>query len=590
MGALGRRIGDGWVALAVALTLLLALAGPAARAGDGLPEILSPADAARYERIFALQERGAWKAADRLIAKLSDPLLMGHVRAQRYLHPTRYRSHFRELADWLRTYADHPEAVRLYKLALRRRPKGAAMPRPPASPRQPPLAGPPALATLPPPPPRPRLSEAAEHELARLVRHIRRHLRKGDVRGAAKHLAKGRFPVLADARLFDVTRARVAHAFLVAGDDARALALARASAARTPVPLAEWTIGLAAYRAGDLETSRAAFERLVAQRRGGADDSLAAAAFWAARLALKTRRPERVSAYLRIAAAVPRCFHGLLARRALGTDWTGHAFAPPVLSAAELAALDAVPAARRALALVQVGRRDLAAAEVRRLDPRRGPALAKAMAVVAANLASPAAQLRLARRLAAAGAVGHAAALYPLMPWRPAGGYRVDRALVHAVVRKESRYRARARSGAGARGLMQLMPRTAAFVAGERVARKRLYDPAVNLDLGQRYILHLLDQPVVGGDLVKLLAAYNGGPAKLGAWLRRGAFADDPLLFIEALPSPETRSFVEQVLTALWLYRARLGQPAPSLDALAGGDWPAYVSLDAASRIADARN
>jgi len=55
---------------------------------------------------------------------------------------------------------------------------------------------------------------------------------------------------------------------------------------------------------------------------------------------------------------------------------------------------------------------------------------------------------------------------------------------------------------------------------------------------------------------------------------------DDPLLFIEALPSKETRLFIERVLTNLWIYRHRLGQPAPSLERLAGGDWPRYEALD----------
>jgi hypothetical protein len=57
-------------------------------------------------------------------------------------------------------------------------------------------------------------------------------------------------------------------------------------------------------------------------------------------------------------------------------------------------------------------------------------------------------------------------------------------------------------------------------------------------------------------------------------------YRGDPLMFIESLPSRETRLFVERVLANLWIYRARLGQPAPSLDGIASGDWPLYVALD----------
>jgi hypothetical protein len=54
----------------------------------------------------------------------------------------------------------------------------------------------------------------------------------------------------------------------------------------------------------------------------------------------------------------------------------------------------------------------------------------------------------------------------------------------------------------------------------------------------------------------------------------------DPLLFIESIPSRETRTFTERVLANYWIYRQRLGQPVPDLDALAAGDWPTYTALD----------
>ena len=50
------------------------------------------------------------------------------------------------------------------------------------------------------------------------------------------------------------------------------------------------------------------------------------------------------------------------------------------------------------------------------------------------------------------------------------------------------------------------------------------------------------------------------------------------------MPARETRLFIERVLTNFWIYRARLGQPAPSLDATAAGDWPGYAALDGTSQ------
>ena len=125
---------------------------------------------------------------------------------------------------------------------------------------------------------------------------------------------------------------------------------------------------------------------------------------------------------------------------------------------------------------------------------------------------------------------------------------------------------------------------TASYVARmDGLAHKpgrELYRPEVNIDLGQRYLAYLLDHGTVRGDLFRLMVAYNGGPGNLGKWLRQIDDQGDPLLFIESLPSRETRVFIERVLSNLWIYRARLGQAAPSLDAIAAGDWPRYAALD----------
>ena len=79
------------------------------------PKPLDKNDVKLYQKIFIVQEKGNWRKANRLIKKLSNKLLLGHIQAQRYLHPTRYRSRYKELAIWLDKYADHPDARRIYK-------------------------------------------------------------------------------------------------------------------------------------------------------------------------------------------------------------------------------------------------------------------------------------------------------------------------------------------------------------------------------------------------------------------------------------------------------------------------------------------
>jgi soluble lytic murein transglycosylase-like protein len=131
---------------------------------------------------------------------------------------------------------------------------------------------------------------------------------------------------------------------------------------------------------------------------------------------------------------------------------------------------------------------------------------------------------------------------------------------------------------------MQLMPRTASFVAGQRSLRGRkkdkLFNPELNLSLGQRYIGQLLSDKSIPDDLFRLTTAYNAGPGNLRNWERKINYRQDPLLFIESLPSRETRLFIERVLTNLWLYRDRLGQPSPSKDDVVSGTWPGYRRLD----------
>ena len=82
-----------------------------------LPEPLSDADVKRYQDIFALQQDKKWKEADKLIKALDSDLLLGRVLSQRYLHPTGWRSSYKELSSWLKKYNDHPAASRISWLA-----------------------------------------------------------------------------------------------------------------------------------------------------------------------------------------------------------------------------------------------------------------------------------------------------------------------------------------------------------------------------------------------------------------------------------------------------------------------------------------
>ena len=100
--------------------------------------------------------------------------------------------------------------------------------------------------------------------------------------------------------------------------------------------------------------------------------------------------------------------------------------------------------------------------------------------------------------------------------------------------------------------------------------------PEINLDVGQEYIEYLLNLKSVNNNLIYLAAAYNGGPGNLSKWKKNTNYLDDPLFFMESIPSRETRWFIEKVLTKYWIYQDKNGIQSNSLTMLANGKNPIY--------------
>lgn len=129
----------------------------------------------------------------------------------------------------------------------------------------------------------------------------------------------------------------------------------------------------------------------------------------------------------------------------------------------------------------------------------------------------------------------------------------VDPSLVAAVIKSESNWVSTARSGAGAEGLMQLMPATARELADRGIVDGSVYDPddlsdpATNIEYGTAYLATLLDS---AGSTDRAVAAYNAGPGAASAW--GGGDSD----FRDAIEFPETRLYLEKVTEAYEQYRA----------------------------------
>jgi len=555
------------------------------KAREALPAALSAGDAALYSEIFSLQDNGAIDRADALIRKLKDRSLMGHVLYQRYMHPTAYRSSYTELKAWLADYSDLPGAQRVYDLALKRKPSGASAPQRPSAPDVPDdllVADDVEQATTAsvhaPRPKGPNARAILDHQ-----RRVRSLVRSGNVTAAFDHVSSSSVERLFDAVSYDQSMADIARGYYLHNMDAEAFETATKAAHRSGgvVPIAHWWAGLAAWRMKRYDRAAEHFEAL-ANNEQAIDWSRAAGGFWAARSYLVGGRPQRVNEMLRLASVHPRTFYGLLATRALGLnpnfDWD-----TVERVGFERDLLLRLPGTKRALGLLQAGETLRAEQELRRFSQVDSVPLARVILSLADKAGMAEVSFRIGSQLERRLGQRFDSALFPLPAWAPESGFKIDRALVYAFIRQESQFRPDAVSHAGARGLMQLMPATARFMADGALDREELFEPAVNLDLGQRYIDHLIDDPVIGGNLFFVAAAYNGGPGNLQKWMRRAEYADDPLLFIESIPSQETRIFVERVLTNYWVYRIRLGQTTPSLEGVLRGEWPVYSEQDAFS-------
>ncbi|MDF3025013.1 MAG: transglycosylase domain protein, partial [Alphaproteobacteria bacterium] len=467
---------------------------------------LSDEDAARYAHIFAFQDVGSYSHANEEIAKLDDLRLMGHVLYQRYTSAD-YRATYKELADWMKRFADHPGAQRIYDLAQKKKTKKDTE----------------RLVS-----PRSSRGVYAMHDfdVGQLAQpYIRSRSHAPAQRDLIKSVSEniGEAPTSALGRLekkkellpstdYDALQGDVAASYFYNGKIERAYELASASAKRSgkDVPLAGWIGGLSAWQLGKYPEAAKLFEMTARSDRTSAWMS-AAGAYWTARSYLRARQPQNVNFWLKRAAEFPRTFYGLIAMKALGMEQAKFNWKTPELSDKHVKAMMQLPAGRRAMALVKSERPDLAEQELRQMNPGDNTVLQEAMIAVANDNGMPALAMRMGSAFRGKNGKLYDSALYPDVPWKPAKGFTVDRALVYAFIRQESKFDyAASNKSSGAVGLMQLMPMTAKHVArkhGDDIAGEKLQDPVLNIDLGQKYLKELLNTEYVDNNLFKLAVA-----------------------------------------------------------------------------------
>jgi soluble lytic murein transglycosylase len=320
----------------------------------------------------------------------------------------------------------------------------------------------------------------------------------------------------------------------------------------------------------------AAAARHFRELEAAADGPLARgkAGWWLAKLAEAEGDQAKSKAYLESAAKNVDTFYGMLARQALNKGATALQVSPPALpTAAEAKTFNSRDAVK---ALVMARRAGLDQSITRAFIAHlRNTLTSEPEQAMIAHLAEAIGDTQMAVRVgksAVARGLNLITYAYPVhampayQPLRPAP----EPALLLGVARQESEFSNAIKSGAGARGLLQVMPITANHVCKDyrlKCEIERLNEPAYNAMMASAYLADRMDE--FSGSYVLTLAGYNAGPGRTRQWIRE--FGDprepgvDPIDWIHRIPFEETRDYVLKVMSNIQIYRARLGNEATAL-------------------------
>ncbi|HEV7252388.1 MAG TPA: lytic transglycosylase domain-containing protein [Mesorhizobium sp.] len=343
---------------------------------------------------------------------------------------------------------------------------------------------------------------------------------------------------------------------------AYAVAAGHAAESATQIVDAEFHAGWIALRFLDDPQKAAEHFRRLAQA-AESPVSISRAHYWLGRTAESGGSGDAAASFQK-AAAYGTTFYGQLAAAKLGQR--GIAVADPTPTIADRLSFEGRDAVRAMARLEAAGHRALADALCRGLSAElTSPGEVALLAAHAERRGDHFLALKVGKGAAAQGldigALTHPVGAIPASADISGAG----KALAYAIARQESEFNAAARSGAGALGLLQLLPGTAKEVArkaGLPFSPQRLTtDPAYNATLGAAFLAEQLGR--FDGSYVLTFAGYNAGPRRAREWVERygdprGADVDAVVDWIERIPYHETRAYVQRVMENYQVYKMRL--------------------------------
>ena len=540
-----------------------------------LPKILSDKDLQLYKNVAAYQKKYQWEKANLALSKVKNDILVGHFQYEMLMHPNKYRSSYNELSQWFKTNIDYPPVLRkrIYQLIKKRLPDKGKLKLyekplfnnylrgygedsyyshyilPPKNINKKGLQY--TVSTL--------INEKKDDKLINIVNQkykntsyviylIHNEIKKVYFSGSIRE----------SQRLYD---------FYI-----KYLNIIN--------PNMLFRAGINSYRLGKFKKSRNYFNecnRLVQKDENWLS---AGCGYWGS-LVESSKRKERE--LLKRASNFPRTLYGQLAIEKLNISdpfiWKNNTNDRKI----NFSDLNQSKLFKRAVALTEVGLYNHADIEIRNLYSKTNKEEIKNLFYASEKLALPAVLMRLGSKYRKKDFTLYMRGLYPTPDWKINDGFQIDKALLFALIRRESAFNFKAKSSKGARGLMQIMPRTASKINNDYRLRYSkaytLYSLQLNIDIGQKLLKRLINNSNSKNSILDALIAYNAGITRLKKW-KKDISDIEPIVFIESIPIKETRWFVKYILTDLWIYRDKLQQSKPSRQLLADGKLPTYKNLD----------
>ena len=548
-----------------------------------IPNILSESDIKIYLEINKLLDLGKWDEVNKQSKLLKNKILLGYLEYDKLMHPNKYRSTYSELLNWLEKYNDFPVVMqrRVYNLMVKRSLEEKKI----NNIKKPKYGN--------------YLRGYGENKVNYITTKINQKRNKKfyvDEKLLNLIISQEFEKLLNYYNANNKSRLDIVHYLKKDGKKKYFKGLLRKSLAtyrflinKTKIedPSIFFMAGLNAYRLKDYNSSINFFNTcnsLIQNTVVKFSPKLKSAClFWEGKL---TSMQNKKNKLLLRASKFDRTMYGQLAIEKLNKKdsfvWNVKNYEKVKDKKFNIYKLSVF---QRLIALSELNFYDKADLEMRNLYSKleRNRSNTKLLLYLSEKLNLAAVQIRLGESFFNKDYILFMRGMYPTPEWRLEEGFIFDKAFIYAIIRRESAFNFRAKSSKGARGLMQLMPRTASKIKKDHRLRyghkHQLYSLELNLELGQKLLKELAQNPNTKKSILNTLIAYNAGITRVKKW-NKNINESDPLAFIESIPIKETRLFVKSILTDLWIYRDKLGQNKPTRTMLANDKWPSLPSQD----------